>query len=63
MTFLQALGYFTSKLCLSFKSLILKFWILDIWQLCMDRILIKISSGCLAKIAATDGGSAYNKKY
>ena len=27
----------------------------------MDRILIRISSGCLAKIAATDGDNANNK--
>jgi len=27
----------------------------------MDRILIRISSGCLAKIAATDGDNGNNK--
>ena len=27
----------------------------------MDRILFRISSGCLAKIAATDGDNANNK--
>jgi len=27
----------------------------------MDRILIRISSGCLAKIEATDGDNANNK--